>query len=337
MQYTYDFWFQNAHLSGEQLGETLGIDGGSARRLIRAAKREFPVDRFPEIPWYTVNPNRETPVDVDTEFERLGLIPPPDAGPAILFYDIETAPALAWIWAQWNTNAIAIESDWYMLSFAYKWLNQKEMGFVSIAQDPAFFPDTVNDKYVAERLAALFDRCDVSVAHNGDRFDRRKANQRFLKWDIDPPSPYQTIDTKKVAAREFAHMSNKLAELGRIHEIGDKEHHTGFELWRECMRGNMTFWKTMEKYNRKDVDLLEQVYLKLLPWIGLPGKPTGVNFGFWDKGRMVCPNCGHDKLTQKGTHRTLVSEFPTYQCARCRTFSRFRKRTPQPDGGVQLV
>lgn len=338
MTYTYEFWLENAPLSGEQLAQRLGTDGGTARRAIRAAKKEFPADRYPELRWFTTNHLSSRPDSRNTDLHELKLLQPPKHGPAILLYDIETAPGLAWVWNQWNTNAIAMEQDWYMLSFAYKWLNTDRIGFVSIFQDPDFVPDTTDDRFVATRLAALFDAADVTVAHNGDKFDRRKANQRFLTWGIDPPSPYQTIDTKKVVTSEFSHFSNALTELGRVHGLGEKTHHTGFELWRECMKGTESFWKTMEKYNRQDVRLLERVYVKLLPWMSLPGKANTVNYGFWaEDGKMVCPNCGHDHMIRKGVHRTLVSEFPTYRCDRCHTYARARKRIPQDDGGVQLV
>lgn len=325
-------WTILAPLSGEEVGRRLGIDGGSARRLIRAAKADPDMQ---DLPWRK-DPQHKTQRTI-LEAEAFGLLSPPEVGPAILLYDIETAPALGYVWGMFDQNVISLEQDWYMLSFAYKWLNTDEIGFVSIFQDPRFKPDTDNDCFVAERLAALFDRADVVVAHNGNKFDRKKSNQRFLYWDIDPPSPYQMIDTLQVAKKEFSHYSNALKELGRVHELGDKEHHTGFELWRECMAGNPEFWKTMEKYNRQDVVLLEKVYTKMLPWIGMPGKAAHPNYGFWYKGEMVCPKCGHTKLTQKGVHRTLVSEFPTYQCDRCRGYSRFRKRAPQEDGGVRLV
>lgn len=336
MEITRDEWEVLAPLSGEKVGEMLGIDGGSARKLIRRAKKD---KALKDLPWYQhAHQTPEVVTDTDEPLHRFGLIPPPKHGPAILLYDIETAPALCYVWGQFDQNVIATEQDWYLLSFAYKWLNSDKVGFVPIFQSPDFYPDTTNDKHVVERLAALFDRADVLVAHNGDKFDRRKSNQRFLYWDIDPPSPYQTIDTLALVRKEFSHYSNALKELGRVHELGDKTHHTGFEMWRECMRGDAKFWKTMEKYNRQDVLLLEKLYIKILPWMGLPGRAGHPNHGFWaEDGKMVCPNCGHDHLVQKGTHRTNVSEFDTYQCERCRSFSRFRKRRPQTNGGVQLV
>lgn len=318
---TREWWEPRAHLSGEQLARLENTDGGTARQWIRAAKRD------PQIcDLWGIDPQTLAPIEEeDEELKALGLLSPPPVGPAILLYDIETAPGLAWVWGAYEQNVIAFEQDWYMLSFAYKWANTDKIGFVSIFQDPEFYPDTTNDKYVAERLWLLFDRADAVVAHNGDKFDRKKSNQRFLKWGMTPPSPYQSIDTKKIATTNFSHFSNALKELGRVHELGDKEHHTGFELWRECMRGDPDFWRTMEAYNRKDVVLLEKVYNLMLPWMNGPGKQTKVNMGFWYAGKMVCPTCGHDHLTQKGTHRTSVLEFPTYKCDRCGAYSRFRK------------
>lgn len=335
MDLTREDWETLAPLSGNEVGRRLGIDGGTARRMIREARND---PAFSDLPWYR-HEHQRPPIrlDTDTMLDDLDLLQPPEVGPAILLYDIETAPGLAWVWGAYDQNAIAFEQDWYMLSFAYKWLNTDQMGFVSIFQNPAFEADSPNDRRVARRLAALMDRADAVVAHNGDKFDRKKANQRFLYWDIDPPSPYKSIDTLKIVNSEFSHFTNRLNDLGRLHELGEKEHHTGFELWRECMRGNPEFWEVMERYNRRDTDLLESLYVKILPWMSLPGKKSHLNYGFWSEGKMVCPNCGHDHLVQKGVHRTLVSEFPTYQCERCRTFSRARKRKAQYDGGVQVV
>lgn len=312
----------------------LDLDEGSTRRLIRKAKADPALCDL-----WGIDPETLTAEPVpDKRLEGLGLISPPETGPAILVYDIENTPGLAWVWGAYDQNVIAMERDWHLLSFAYKWLNTDEVGFVSMYQDPEFYADTTNDKFVAERLAALFDRADVVVAHNGDKFDRRKANARFLFWGIDPPSPYQTIDTLKIAKREFNNYSNSLQELGRIHELGAKVQNSGFKLWRDCMRGDTAAWQMMEDYNRQDVVLLESLYIKLLPWIGLPGKPSGINYGFWNKGTMVCPNCGHDHLTEAGVHRTLVSEFEVYRCERCRSLSRFRTRIPQTkDTAVKLV
>jgi len=252
----------------------------------------------------------------------------PPAGPRVLLYDIETAPALVWVWHQYQTNVVATEQDWYLLSFAWRWLGSDHTGFVSIFQDPEFTPDTSDDRFVAEHLATLFDQADVTVAHNGDKFDKRKANARFLFHGIDPPSPYQTVDTKKEAQRYFANYSNALTELGRLLGIGEKEKHRGFSLWRDCMRGDSAAWAEMEGYNRRDLDLLEALYLRLLPWVGHPGSASGANVGLWQPEQEMCPKCGGKVLIRRGTYRTRFSEYPTFQCVTCRGFcrGRFRER-----------
>ena len=262
------------------------------------------------------------------------LAPPAADTPRILLYDIETAPALVWVWNQWNTNVISTEHDWYMLCFAYRWLGQNTTGFVSIYQDPTFTPDTCDDRMVAKQLALLFDQADATVAHNGDKFDRRKANARFLYWGIDPPSPYQTVDTKKESARYFANYSNALSELGRLLGIGEKQEHTGFSLWRRCMAGDPEAWRLMEEYNRQDVELLEGLYLRLLPWTGSPGLGPAVNLGLWHAGEEMCPKCGGRRLIRRGTHRTRFSEFQTWQCHDCRGYSRSRRREPGHVGAI---
>jgi len=248
------------------------------------------------------------------------------AGPRILLYDIETAPALTWVWNQWKTNVIATEQDWYLLCFSWRWLGEDKTGFVSIYQNPDFTADSPDDRLVCEQLATLFDQADCTVAHNGDKFDKRKANARFLYWGIDPPSPYQTVDTKKEAQRYFANYSNSLNELGRLLGIGEKAEHRGFQLWRDCMRGDPQAWQDMESYNVQDIELLEQLYLRLLPWIGHPGSGGGVNLALWQPSEEICPKCGGTVLIRRGTHRTRFSEFPTFQCAVCHGFSRSRQR-----------
>lgn len=268
----------------------------------------------------------------------IGLIaPPPEDGPRILLYDLETTPSLCWVWNQYQTNVIATEKDWSILCFSYKWLGQDEIHFVSVYQDPDFEPDSLNDRYVVERLHALFDQADVLVAHNGDKFDKRKSNARFLYYGMDPPSPAQTIDTKKEAARYSANYSNSLSELGRLLKIGKKVEHRGFELWRECMRGDPKAWAEMEEYNRGDIALLEALYYRLRPWIGSPGHAGGTNFGLWSQDQLTCPKCGSHHLIKRGTYRTKFSEWQALQCVDCRGYSRTRKRELRDDGGVGAV
>jgi len=249
------------------------------------------------------------------------IAPPPPGEPAVLLYDIETAPALAWMWSAYDANVIAIEKDWYLLSVAYRWLGSDDTYFVSIYQDPKFYPDTQDDLYLAERIKLLFDAADVLVAHNGDRFDQRKVNARLLWHDLGPASPYKTVDTAKQARRYFANYMNSLKDLGRLYNLGSKLENEGFSLWRKCMAGDPAAWATMEAYNRQDIEVMEKLYLKLRPWMQGAGAAPNPNF---QSETPVCTHCGSDKLQKRGVRTTSVSTFQTYQCGDCKGYSRSR-------------
>jgi len=202
---------------------------------------------------------------------------------------------------------------------------------VSIFQDPDFIPGEANDSYVVERLGSLFDHADISIAHNGDRFDLKKFNARAIINGFGPVSPMQTIDTLRESKRYFGFYMHSLQQLGRALGLGRKERHYGIELWHECIQGDPEAWALMEKYNRQDVVLLERVYYKIRPWIGTPGKKGHPNLGHWSRGEMTCPKCqaGADKVTITGWHRTGVSEYPSIYCSVCGGYSRLRNRKTQ--------
>lgn len=155
------------------------------------------------------------------------------------------------------------------------------------------------------------DSAEVIIAHNGDSFDIKKINCRFIIHKINPPSPYKTIDTKKVAKRVAAFDSNSLNNLGLDMGEGEKIQHRGFSMWEGCMAGNRRDWADMKKYNKQDVDLLEKVYLRLLPWItNHPGHTSG------------CESCGSDRLQSRGEVATRRGNFRRFQCQDCGGWSR---------------
>jgi len=253
-------------------------------------------------------------------------------GPRILLYDIETAPALGWVWDMWNTNVLGIKQDWYILCYAYKWIGDNQTWFITDHGKR-------NDRELVRNLRALFDEADIVIAHNGDKFDQRKANARFQYYNMPPPSPYQTIDTLKEDRRYFNRMSHSLKHLPALAGMKAKKMRGhDFQLWLDCMDGDEGAWKYMREYTLADVEALEELYLKLRPWIGTPGKAAHPNLGHWANGDVVCAKCGYDKLTKRGFHRTSVSVFQTYQCKRCKGYTRDRKRETQRFGkGVKTL
>lgn len=233
----------------------------------------------------------------------------------IVFLDIETSPNLAYVWGMWEQNVIEFKSQWYIMSFSAKWLGggHTTKGLVDYR---GYTKGSEDDKALIKELWYILDKAEIVIAQNGDQFDIKKINARFAYHNLPPPSPYRTVDTKKVAKKYFAFNSNSLDNLGEYLGLGRKIKHDGFELWQGCMTGDKKSWKQMKAYNKQDVVLLEKIYLHLLPWI-----KNHPNLGLYTD-KMVCPKCKSVKLERRGVQYNQTTKYVRLFCQDCRGWSR---------------
>jgi DNA polymerase elongation subunit (family B) len=241
--------------------------------------------------------------------------------PKVLLFDIETMSNKAYVWGKYEQDVIAYIEEGYMLSWSAKWLGGKQIT-KGLCSYPNYKPGP-DDRKLVEDLHKLISEADIVIAHNGDRFDVKKMNTRFIFHGLTPPEPYKTVDTLKVAKRHFAFNSNKLDDLGDFLKVGRKVKHPGFELWLGCERGDQKSWDLMLKYNKQDVILLEQVYLKLRPWIR--GHENVA------RDEVSCPKCNSKKLQSRGTGWSSGIEYQRYQCSDCGGWAKGKsKRIQKP-------
>ena len=231
----------------------------------------------------------------------------------ILLLDIETSPAKVYSWGIYEQD-IPINHiiDYpHLLCWSAKWLGEdKILSDAQINYPTAFKKNPKDDSKVARSIHALLDECDIAVAHNGDQFDFKKLNTFFLKNGMAAPSPYRTIDTKKVSKGNFGFISNKLDSLCRELEIGAKLQHSGMSLWTGCMAGDRAAWATMIRYNKQDVKLLEELYLELLPYM-----KTHPGIHFADS--LSCPNCTSKDTQKRGWIINRGGKYQRHQCRQC--------------------
>lgn len=230
----------------------------------------------------------------------------------ILIYDIENSPTVVTTWSLWEANAIETLEEWYILSYAYKWFGESKVHVVSLPDFRGYSKDKHNDKKLCESLIKLFDEADVIIAHNGDQHDQKKSNARFIFHGFTPPSPYKSIDTKKVARKYFKFNSNSLSNLGIFFKLGDKLKNEGMHMWRGCMDGDIKMWRKMCTYNKQDVVLLEKIYLRMRPWI--KNHPTMSPYG-------ICSNCDSAKLQKRGFSVSRTNTRQRLQCLSCGAWS----------------
>jgi DNA polymerase elongation subunit (family B) len=231
----------------------------------------------------------------------------------ILLLDIETAPSVGYVWGKYDQNVIEFERDWYMLSFAYKWLDKAGVTVKAIPDYKGYTKDVQDDGNLIKDLWEVLNAADIVVAHNGDSFDIKKSNARFLTHGLPPPASYKTVDTLKIARKHFRFDSNKLGDLGEYLGVGGKMPHIGFAIWRGCMQNDPKSWQVMKDYNAQDITLLEAIYLRLRPWASHPD----VNLYSDDAGKGHCPSCGSGHVQRRGKVIAKTRAYQRWNCQGC--------------------
>lgn len=237
-------------------------------------------------------------------------------GPRLLFVDIETAPIIMASWSPRppDASAVWIERDTFILMASYKWAHEKTTKTVCLPDFPGYSRRKHDDKALCRVLHGLMDTADIVCAHNGDSFDIKKINSRLIVNGFGPPSPYKQIDTLKIARRVFKFDSNKLDNICRYLGIGRKIPNSGAALWRGCVDGDPSSWRTLRRYGKHDTVLLSKAYEIIKPWA-----PNHPNMNLYDKARLAhaCPTCRSTRVWRRGIIVKVATRRARFQCQDC--------------------
>lgn len=235
----------------------------------------------------------------------------------------ETTHNLAAVFRLANQDWIPAENivqERYIVCAAWKILGSPTISASSVLDNPARFRRApTDDRHVCETLHTVLSKADVIVAHNGDAYDIKFAEARFLFHGLAPLPPIQKIDTLKVARDRFLFNANNLDYLGRFLKVGRKKPTTS-GLWLRVLQGDAAAIREMVKYNKQDVALLERVFRKLQPYIA-----NHVNRGLF--GGKGCPRCGSPRVQARGVHRSLTRIYQRMMCRACGGWYRLNTST----------
>lgn len=237
-------------------------------------------------------------------------------GPKILIFDIETAPILGYVWGLWENNVALnqIKSDWFIMSIAAKWIGEKKVMYKDLRGRKSAIKNC-EDITVLKFIHKLLVEADIILTHNGDSFDTKKLNARFILKGLKPIENKRSIDTFKLAKKKFKFTSNKLAYLtDKLCVKYKKQDHnafSGFSMWVECLKDNPKAWKVMEKYNIYDVLSLEELYGVLAPW------GDGINLSVYNEQNDHVCSCGSTETTRRGYRYTTAGKYISYKCIKC--------------------
>jgi uncharacterized protein YprB with RNaseH-like and TPR domain len=238
----------------------------------------------------------------------------------LAFIDIETAPLLIYAWKAWDTNALSIVRDSYILSFAVKWYGEKTVKTYALPDFKGYAKNPENDFEITKKLREVLDEADAVCAHNGISFDVPRITAKIYQHKLPPPSPFKQIDTLRIARKEFSFTKNNLDHLCQLSGIGKKVKTGGFDLWQGCMNKDPKAWRKMVAYNKYDVVLLAELYERLRPWAS-----NHPNINLLNPKDHQCPGCGSSDVIRRGWNYGISYRTERWQCKGCSKWSQGKR------------
>lgn len=218
--------------------------------------------------------------------------------PKIILLDLETSPMLTATFSLYpeSIQHSNIVQDWFILTAAWKELGASKVKSMTYKD---FKTKNNHDDYgIVKAFREVLVTADVIVGHNLQKFDAKKFNARLIYHSLDPLPNLLQIDTLKEARKIASFSSNRLDYLG-THLIGEGKQSTTPGLWLKAMEGDKKALKEMKEYNEIDVVRLEELYLRLRPYI-----KSHIHVGAWNGQIDACRNCGSTHLTISKTRYT---------------------------------
>lgn len=235
------------------------------------------------------------------------MTPKKPAGPRILLFDIEST---------------GLKADWSkILCAAWKWHDPtritKKTEFVSLWDDPNFYTvPKLDDEKIVRALHAEMSKATHIVAHYGKRFDIPFMNTKF--WLLGLPMittpEYRFQDTCEIAWKKLLLSSNRLGNIANIKNTLQKgrsalserynwkleKDKAGFGVWNRITHDrNKEDTKIMERYNRNDVLVLENIYVDFKPLFNDSGYASYAKTK--EKAIYTCNSCGNFPMQKHST------------------------------------
>ena len=172
-----------------------------------------------------------------------------------------------------------------------------------------------------------YDRAHYVVGHNLQNFDSKHLKAGWAEYGWASPSPWQTVDTLKVARAEFAFESNTLDALCKRLGVQAKTDKYDPKIAQAAVDGDVKAQKKIRAYNCGDIKATESAYDRLRPWI-----KNHPHIGQFTGKEWSCPNCGFDGIANNptGDAYTMVQRYRAFTCPKCNAHIRGNKKQQNP-------
>jgi len=223
----------------------------------------------------------------------------------ILVYDIETGriPAMVWWTGKQYISHHQLLEEPKIITIAYKWLGEDEVHDLT-------WDKHHSDEKMLEEFLQVYNKANMVIGQNNDRFDNRWVNARAMKYGLEVNTYVKSFDIMKETKRLFRLPSYSMSYITKFLGVETKLEHEGIKMWDKIQFGTpdeqAEYLQKMVDYNRQDIVATEDMYLTLRKYMG-----HKIHFGVLNGGeKYSCPNCG--SLDVK-LHDTTVTPAGTVQ------------------------
>jgi len=225
----------------------------------------------------------------------------------VMIYDIETSRTRAWVWwtgKQYVSPQQLIDEP-TIITVSWKWLGEEEIYYLTWDKDHS-------DEQLMKDFLKEYNKADMVIGYNNDRFDNRWVNARAMKYGLDVNTFVRSYDIMKEEKRVFRVPSYSMAYMAKYSNVIHKQGHEGIIMWEKIQTGTKEeqeeYLQKMVDYNIGDIAATEELYIRLRKYFG-----HRMHFGVLQ---------GEERFSNPDTGSTNVSLY---------------KRTTTPAGTIQII
>lgn len=172
------------------------------------------------------------------------------------------------------------------------------------------------EKQLLRDLSEVLLSADCWLTQFGTYYDVPFVNSRLLYHHLPTlPANHPHVDTWKVAKNRLKLRNNRLITMSEFLGTKDEKNAILPEQWLRALSGHGPSLNYIVEHCRRDILVLEEVYLRLRSLI------LDHPFSGHDR-HGACGVCGKGRLTKRGFHRTRTRLIQRYQCQSCGSWSR---------------
>lgn len=210
----------------------------------------------------------------------------------VMIYDIETSGVDARVWwtGKQYINNNQLQGEPKIISIAYKWIGEDKVHTLTWDKNHC-------DKKMLKAFIKEYNKADMVVGQNNNRFDNRWVNARAFKFGIDINVHVKSFDIMKETKRLFRLPSYSMAYISQFLDVTLKQSHEGLIMWLKIEKGTKEeqkeYLQKMVDYNIGDIVSTEEIFLKIRKYTN-----HTMHFGVLQgEPKYTCPHCGQSELT----------------------------------------